>query len=272
MSQKKSQNSRTQRFVDFIKKLLSPFLHEESLRNLEVGSFVNILYPIALSLILAFLIHQIAEVSWPDNFLILIARILVTSLMILYVLFDWDDCHYAARNKEKNTAHDRILWLLAIFWLSLVTVLFLSFSTTEELTWVLVLWLAYAVVTSSIRDSLIEREIKETAEGKENYQKLTQTQKYGEYKAYLRTSIILWVVILVVLILCKKTPLPKWIGEKISWEPSPKAVEFLSSIKCCIIYLCFIGTVLLAVWLKEKRKEILFLKDDNTPQAKEPDA
>jgi len=64
----------------------------------------------------------------------------------------------------------------------------------------------------------------------------------------------------------------EWIRKKVDWNPSSEAIVFLSICKCCIIYICFIGAVLLAVWLKEKRKKILFLKDDNTPQAKDTEA
>jgi cobalamin synthase len=257
-------NAMIEMMVVFIKKLLSPILHKESLHNIDVKEFINRLYPIGLSLILAFLVHQISNGSWPDNWLIFAARILITSLLILYVLFDWDDCHYAAKNKEQNTAYDKILWLLAIFWLSLVTVLFLSFSTIERLTNVLAFWLAYVVVTSLSRDWLIEKQ--NSTNKNVVYVKLTQTQEYGAYSAYRKTIVIIWSVMFIALLIFKYPPSFKLIRERIDWNPSAKAIEFLSGLECFIIYICFVSSVLLAVWLKEKRKEILFLGYGNSQQ------
>jgi len=255
--------------IVIIKKLLSPILHDKSLQHLNATAFIDILYPIGLSLILAFIVHQIIEArgTWPDNCLIFVVRILITSLLILYVLFDWDDCHYAARNVEQNTAYDKILWLLAIFWLSLVTVLFLSFSTIEKLTGVLASWLAYVVVTSLFRDWLIEKE-KTTNNNKTEYIKLTKTEEYGEYRAYLKTNIIRWSIIFITVLIYAFSR--KWIKEEIEWNPSAKTIAFLSGLECCIIYICFVGSVFNAVWLKNKRKKLLFLKGDNHPQAGRP--
>lgn len=182
----------------------------------------------------------------------------------LYVLFDWDDCHYAAKNKEQNTAYDKILWLLAIFWLSLVIVLFLSFSTIDKLTEALAFWLAYVFFSSFFRDSLIEKETPSN-DDKTKYKKLTQTKEYGAYNAYRKTSIIIWSIMLIALLIYIFSR--KCIGENIDWNPSAKTIGFLSGLECFIIYICFVGSVLLAVWLKNKRKELLFLKGDNHPQA-----
>lgn len=250
--------------IVLIKKLLSPILHKDSLYYLDVEAFINTLYPISLSLILAFLVHQIAEGTWPHSFFILAARIFVTSLLILYVLFDWDDCHYAAKNKEQNTAYDKILWLLAIFCLSLVIVLFLSFSTIDKLPIVLVSWLAYVIVTSFLRDTIIERETTTNNDTVTVYKKLTQTAGYGEYNAYRKTSIIIWLIMFIALLIYMFSR--KCIGEKIDWNPSAKTIGFLSGLEYSIIYIYFFGSVLLAVWLKNKRKKLLFLKGDNHPQ------
>lgn len=270
MMSKDNYKSNESKLIKAIKKILSPIINDESLNNIDVVAFIDILYPLGLSLILAFFVHELSKGLEPDNIFILAMRFLIILLLILYVLFDWDDCHYAAQNNEKNTAFDRILWLTAIFLLSLVTIRFLSSITVEKLMGVLITWLVYIILASRFRDSILEKKI--IINGKVVITRITQAVKYRKYKVYRNICIIVWIVMLAIVLTCKYTGLLEYMGGMIDWGSSAISLKDLSNYMNYMFYIIFVASVILGVWLKNKRKKILFIEDDNTHQTDEVEA
>ena len=223
-----------------IKKLLklifSPILHDKSLDQIDVEIFVDILYPIGLSLILAFSVHKISDISSIKLSLFVFLRILTITLLILYILFDWDDCHHAI-NADKNhiTSSDRIFWLFAIFYLSLLTVLILIHP--DNSTNALVGWLFYAGFSALFRDKLI-------------YKKSANYKKYRPYKDIFCCLFILTAFLGLAHII-DVIDLRRILYKTLN-------IDFTVSTGDTILLLSMLVSIILALILKNQRKKMVF--------------
>ncbi|MCK4787167.1 MAG: hypothetical protein KAV87_25635 [Desulfobacteraceae bacterium] len=172
--------------LKLLQQIVNAFVHKESLHYIKMEKLVDIFFPIAISIILGTLIKGVIADSWLQGHRFLgITRILIGVFLIVYILYDWDDCHRVPILDVSTHTGQKLLYIFALSWLSYTACLILHKDFSKSVPAVLC-WLSYSVLVTLARDPVISVALDQALEAP-----LTKVREYtskdkhiGSYEAY----------------------------------------------------------------------------------------